>query len=256
MNNAQMIWNYLYSTIRNPYGVAAIMGNLMAESSLNPQCITGRKAKEYSPAKYAEDVQCGIITAYEFAHDSIAFGLVQWCFWSRKKGLYEYIRKCGLAIDSVAGQCGYLVEEMKQYKTVWKKVNEATSVSQASDIVMLKYEKPAGTSEAAKQKRRDYALQFYKMYCNGETDITIDKDKVEIHTDEQPINQQVCTTADKVNVRHGNGTQFGIIIQIPKALTQFPLVAVSENGWYAVDLTEFLGRKIVGWISPDFSKLV
>ena len=36
-----IIWDFLYSRICNPYGVAALMGNLEAESSLNPFNATG-----------------------------------------------------------------------------------------------------------------------------------------------------------------------------------------------------------------------
>ena len=34
--NAEKIWNYLYAELKNPYGVAGIMGNIQAESGLNP----------------------------------------------------------------------------------------------------------------------------------------------------------------------------------------------------------------------------
>ena len=40
--DAKVIWNYLIDRINNPYGVAAVMGNLMAESSLNPANATGK----------------------------------------------------------------------------------------------------------------------------------------------------------------------------------------------------------------------
>lgn len=34
--NEQKIWNYLYAKLGNAYGVAGIMGNMMAESGLKP----------------------------------------------------------------------------------------------------------------------------------------------------------------------------------------------------------------------------
>lgn len=34
--NEQKIWNYLKSKLNNDYGVAGLMGNLYAESGLNP----------------------------------------------------------------------------------------------------------------------------------------------------------------------------------------------------------------------------
>lgn len=35
--NEEKIWNYLYDKLGNPYGVAGIMGNMYAESALNPK---------------------------------------------------------------------------------------------------------------------------------------------------------------------------------------------------------------------------
>lgn len=35
--NEKIIWDYLKSQIKNDYGVAGVMGNLYAESVLNPK---------------------------------------------------------------------------------------------------------------------------------------------------------------------------------------------------------------------------
>ena len=43
MSDDKRIWNLLMEAIGNPYGVAGLMGNLMAESSMNPLCKTGGK---------------------------------------------------------------------------------------------------------------------------------------------------------------------------------------------------------------------
>ena len=45
--NEKVIWDYIFNKCKNPYGAAAMMGNLMAESSLNPACVTGVKDPEY-----------------------------------------------------------------------------------------------------------------------------------------------------------------------------------------------------------------
>ena len=53
--NEKVIWDCLLSLVGNVYGTAAIMGNLMAESSLNPQCATGKN----KTANYAKDADNG-----------------------------------------------------------------------------------------------------------------------------------------------------------------------------------------------------
>ena len=45
MKNEEIIWTYLNERLNNPYGTAALMGNLFAESSLNP--ILANNIKKY-----------------------------------------------------------------------------------------------------------------------------------------------------------------------------------------------------------------
>ena len=105
MTNEEKIWNLLMQRIQNPYGVAAIMGNLRAESSLSPICMTGKNAKQWkSKQEYVDAVNNYTYDRYSFAHDSIAFGLVQWCFYTRKEALFDYAE--GMDIGSVEVQIG------------------------------------------------------------------------------------------------------------------------------------------------------
>ena len=45
MNNDEIIWKYLMVKYNNPYGVAALMGNLFVESRLDPGCAESSKVK-------------------------------------------------------------------------------------------------------------------------------------------------------------------------------------------------------------------
>lgn len=168
MSDDKRIWDLLMEAIGNPYGVAGLMGNLMAESSMNSLRKTGGKgyAKNISGAEYAQKVMSGDIAPYDFAHDGIAFGLAQWCYWSRKEDLFKYCRENNLDIGSLDCQVGYLLEELPKYKTVWKTLKDATSIGEASDIVLLRYEKPANTSDKVKAKRQLYGQLFYEKYAN------------------------------------------------------------------------------------------
>ncbi len=174
MSDDKRIWDLLIETIGNPYGVAGLMGNLMAESSMNPFCKTGGKGdiRKLSGLEYAHKVMAGEITPEDFAHDGVAFGLVQWCYWSRKEDLYKYIRERGLDIGSTEAQVAYMLNELYKYRTVWKTLKEAKSIGEASDIVLLRYEKPADTSDKVKAKRQLYGQGFYEKYANKQV-ITI-----------------------------------------------------------------------------------
>ena len=62
--------------------------------------------------------------------------------------------------------------------------------------------------------------------------------------------RQVEVTGLNVNVRKGNGTQYGRIVILPYG-TKLPYVSTAENGWFAVVVNDQ-----VGWISGNFSKLL
>lgn len=62
--------------------------------------------------------------------------------------------------------------------------------------------------------------------------------------------RQVEVTGLNVNVRKGNGTQYGRIVILPYG-TKLLYVATAENDWFAVVVNDQ-----VGWISGNFSKLL
>jgi hypothetical protein len=232
--NEEKIWKYLYSVFQNAYGTAALMGNLMAESSLNPSCVTGA----IKDPDYVKKADAGTI---DYVHDGCAFGLVQWCFRTRKEGLLKYAKSKNMSVGSIDLQLEYMCKELKEsYKTVYNAIINAKNIKDPSDIIMLKYEKPANTSEKMRQKRADYGKKFYDMFVSGES-----SEKKEPETS----SRMVVVTTDKVNIRAGNGTNFPRITQVNKN-AMYEHVATSDNGWYAVKL---IGK--VGWVSSEFSKL-
>lgn len=174
--NEKVIWDYFLRYTENEYGTAAIMGNLMAESSLNPKCVTGSK-----DADYVSKADSGTI---DFIHDGHAFGLAQWCYWSRKEGLYNYAKSRNQSVGELNMQLDYIFNELtKSYKSVWTAVTTAKDIRTASDVVMLKYEKPANTSDAMRQKRANYGQKYYDQFATKKQEkkdtITINRSKVE-----------------------------------------------------------------------------
>ena len=232
--NEKMIWDYLYHNTGNAIGAAAIMGNLMAESSLNPLCATGKN----KTANYAKDADNG---AVDFVNDGVAFGLVQWCYHTRKAGLLEYAKKTGRSVGHLQMQLEYILIEMSNYKTAWNAVCYAKDIRTASDIVMLKYEKPAGTGEAAKTKRGAYAQKFYAEFANGSTSQKADTQVV-------PVVKRVEAT-ENVRIRAGDSKSYGQVGSLKKGQSM-EWVATS-NGFHGVRM-----KDRVGWVSADFSKVV
>lgn len=236
------IWDQLYRDIGNPYGVAGLMGNLFAESSMNPYCITGSKAKDTTGIDYTNDVEALVISKDEFIHDGVAYGLAQWRYYSRKERLYDMAKALNLPLGAAATQITYLLSEIRTYKTVWNTLMNAKSVKEASDIVLEKYEKPANTSDAVKEKRSAYGMQYLDAFYPIVETVK--------HTLK---NTYIVTTSRNVFVRTGNGTEYTKIRRINKEGTKFPWVATSANNWHAIKIEKYEG---IAWISGDYSKMV
>ena len=227
--NEKVIWDFIYSKCGNAYGTAALMGNLMAESSLNPRNVTGSKDPDY-----VEKADAGTIN---FANDGKAFGLVQWCYHTRKEGLIAFAKAQKASVGDLNVQLNYMWQELQtSYKTAYNAITGASNIREASDVIMLKYEKPANTSETMKQRRANYGLQFYNQFVGS--------DKKESTT-----MKKVVITKDRVNIRSGNGTNYPRITQVNKN-AMYEWVATSENGWYAIKIPSK-----VAWVSGEFAKV-
>lgn len=145
------------------------MGNLCAESGLNPQNLQNsyEKLLGYNDQTYTEDVDCGAYSEYQFVHDQAGYGLAQWTHKDRKQGLYDFAKLKGTSIGDLDMQLGYLWTELGQYKSVLNALFNAQSVRVTSDAVMLKYEIPADTSEDNRASRADLGQMYYERYAVG-----------------------------------------------------------------------------------------
>lgn len=227
----KVIWDFLYDKIGNAYGVAGLMGNLYVESKLNPVCLQGAYARKFgmTSAEYTYAVDNGAYT--NFAQDSAGYGLAQWSYWSRKEALLHFAQDTHTSVGNLNTQLEYLWSELQGYKTVLAVLKSAQFVKEASDIVVERYEKPTDQSEKAKQNRAAYGQKYYDKYAGGEPGGT---------------GKKVITTFDKVNIRYGNGKNYGRAGRVAKGET-FDLVATADNGWHAIAYKD----KVL-WICGDY----
>lgn len=166
--NEEKIWNFLASKGLNAFGVAGLMGNLYAESALNPQNLqnTYEKKLGLSDAEYTAAVDSGSYTG--FVRDSAGYGLAQWTYWSRKEALLAYAKAAKASIGDLETQLGFLFKELSEgYTSVLAVLKTATSVRQASDVVLTKYERPANQGESVQIKRASYGQSYYDKYAKA-----------------------------------------------------------------------------------------
>ena len=169
MDSAQKIWDRLISAGLTEAGAAGLMGNLYAESGLRPDNLQNSFEKKlgYSDADYTAAVDCGAYTG--FVTDGAGYGLAQWTYPSRKAALLAYVKARGQSIGGLDAQVDYLLQELGSVFPVVLGVLRATSsVREASDCVLLRFERPADQGPAVQARRAGYAQELYNTFAGGE----------------------------------------------------------------------------------------
>lgn len=172
--NSRSIWNFLKSQGLSDFGVAGLMGNLYAESNLTSINLenTGNAKLGMSDQEYTNAVDSG--TYINFIYDGYGYGIAQWTWHSRKADLYDYVKSMNLSIGDLNGQLKFLISELKEYReyaNVYNTLKTATSVEEASNVVLLEFEKPADTGDKVKELRALYGRQFYEQYASNNNTI-------------------------------------------------------------------------------------
>lgn len=186
-------------------GAAGLLGNYQSESALSPINLQNSYEKKLGmdDATYTLAVDTG---AYgNFIKDSAGYGLAQWTYWSRKQGLYEYATTHNSkSIGDRLSQCEYTIEELKKdFKSVYTVLTTTNDVTDASNAVLMKYEKPAVVvnnkedSEAVKTekaKRLQNSLNIYNKYYQKQQE-TPKEPKVEEVKDEGKLTESPFATS-------------------------------------------------------------
>lgn len=168
MSNDQFIWDKLTAAGITPAGAAGLLGNLSAESGLNPKNLQNSYEKKlgYTDETYTAAVDCGAYT--NFANDWAGYGIAQWTHPSRKSALLAFARDRGASIGDLDMQMGYLLKELQSlFPALWRKLTTTASVREASDAVLLQFERPADQSQSNLNRRFARAQEFYDRFVTG-----------------------------------------------------------------------------------------
>lgn len=175
MTNEQLIWNYFKSHGLNDFGTAGLMGNLYAESGLNPKNLqqTYERKLGYSDDSYTDAVDHGIYT--NFVKDSAGYGIAQWTFWSRKQALFSFAKSREKSIGDLNMQLDFLMKELREgYIGVLNTLCNATSVLEASNEVLFRFERPANQDESVQAKRCAFGQRYYDLFANRQNEYSFD----------------------------------------------------------------------------------
>ena len=146
-------------------GIFGLFGNLYAESGMNPKNLqnTSEKRLDYTDDAYTAAVDNG--TYGNFVKDSAGYGLAQWTYYTRKQGLLDYARSRNASIGDRQMQAEFLYKELStSYKGVLSVLKAATSIREASNAVLLRFERPKNQSASVQEKRASYGEEYAALY--------------------------------------------------------------------------------------------
>ena len=163
--NEHAIWTFLLEKGLPEPAVFGLMGNLRAESGLNPINLENYYEKKlgFSDQTYTAAVDSGAYGG--FVSDRAGYGLAQWTSAGRKQGLLNHAQSTHRSIGNLTMQLEYLWAELNgNYKGVLNGIKAAKSIREASDIVLTRFEIPADQSERVKQQRAALGEDIYAQY--------------------------------------------------------------------------------------------
>ena len=164
----ERIINFLRSKGLNDFGIAGVLGNMFAESGLNPRNLqnTYEKKLGMTDEQYTNAVDNGTYT--NFVYDKAGYGFFQLTYWSRKQNFLNFAKERKTSIGDEETQLEFFYRELcTSYPAVLAILKSATSVLQASNAMLLNYERPADQSESVQRKRAEYSQNYYDKYITA-----------------------------------------------------------------------------------------
>lgn len=231
-NNEETMWKVLDNNGLNDYAKAGIMANVFAESGLEPRNLQNSFEKKlgYNDISYTKAVDKG--TYKNFAKDGAGYGLCQWTYHTRKQALLDYAKKKEMSIGNLKMQISFMLKELKADTKLWKALLNVKSVKEASDLILLNYEKPADQSEKVKNKRASYAHDYFTKYAQNDYKVKI--------------------TASALSIRSKAGTDGNIVGTVNK---NDVFTIIKESNGPGASKWGLLKSK-AGWISLDYTEKV
>ena len=246
----KQLYDYFRSQGFNDYGVSGLLGNLKAESNCiaNNLQSTYNKKLNITDEEYTRLVDGGNYP--DFITDKAGYGLAQWTYWSRKAALLSFAQDKCKSIGDAGMQCEFLMYELKNsYPTVLSVLKEAKSVREASDAVLLYYEKPADQSEKVRVKRTEFGQAFYDRYAGAGSAGTTGTETTTVTT----VPFLVRITAKDLRIRSGAGTDTNWTGKyVPPGV--YTIVEVksgkgSNSGWGRL-------KSGLGWVALDYAQRI
>lgn len=150
VDNAPYIWGWLTKQGFSNQAAAGIMGNLYAESKMNPRACQG--------GGFSTDITVDGKTGY---------GIAQWTFDTRQQGLLDYAKSKGKSSGELDVQLEYMMAEVSNnYPKVLNKMNNINTPEEAAEIWCKEYEAPDAELSHI-DVRKAAAIEYFNIYGAG-----------------------------------------------------------------------------------------
>ena len=166
---AKEMYDYLVKAGMTPAGACAALGNIRAESGAIANNLQNSYEKKlgYTDATYTAAVDDGTYTGFDT--DRAGYGLCQWTYPTRKKNLRLFAKDAGKSIGDPEMQLGFFMKELRDsFPAVLAVLKTAKTVREASDAMLLKFERPADQSEENCKRRAKMGQEYYDMFAAGQ----------------------------------------------------------------------------------------
>lgn len=165
ISDERVIWDYFKGKGLNDFATAGIMGNLYAESGLKSNNLENYYEQKLAMTDegYTNAVDQG--TYGNFVYDKAGYGLAQWTYYTRKQNLLNFARSEGKSIGDLSMQLDFLWSELQGYPKLMDTLRNAESVLEASNAMLLDFERPADQSVTTQNKRAAIGQSFYDDYA-------------------------------------------------------------------------------------------
>jgi hypothetical protein len=237
----ETIWKFLKGKGLNDFAIAGLMGNLFAESALRANNLQNsyEKSLGLNDLEYTKQVDNGEYT--NFIKDSAGYGLAQWTFWSRKQALLDFVKAAGASIGDLNTQLNFLWKELQGYKGVMTALNGAKSILEASNAVLLEYERPADQGTAVQTKRAGYGQTYYDKFKSPSDAPT---------SPTQPVSPSVGVKVGDVVQFTGGAVYASSNAAIPAHSRAASRCKVTQtyNGKHPYHLISEDGKDVWGWV--------
>ena len=165
------MYDYLVKAGMTPAGACGALGNIQAESGAIANNLQNSYEKKlgYTDAAYTAAVDSGTYTGFDT--DRAGYGLCQWTYPARKKNLRLFAKHAGKSIGDAEMQLGFFLKELREsFPTVLAVLKTAKTVQEASDAMLMKFERPADQSVQNCERRAKLGQEYFDKYTRKGSD--------------------------------------------------------------------------------------